>query len=136
LLDAPSRIVYIEDNIANVKLVERILHGAANDYELVPAMQGRLGVDLARELRPALILMDLHLPDLTGEEVLHLLRDDPDTSSIPVVVVSADATSNHIQRLQTAGASAYLTKPFNVRELLSTIAELITIQETAGSRRF
>jgi signal transduction histidine kinase/ActR/RegA family two-component response regulator len=117
-------VLYIEDNLANVTLVQRIM-AQRNDIELLPAMQGRLGVDLARQHRPALILMDLHLPDITGEEVLQQLRDDPVTRSIPVVVVSADATTGQMQRLQSAGATAYLTKPFNVRELLDTVTQLV-----------
>jgi signal transduction histidine kinase/CheY-like chemotaxis protein len=122
--DVRHAVVYIEDNLANITLVQRII-AQRNDIELLPAMQGRLGIDLARQHRPALILMDLHLPDIPGEEVLQRLRDDPVTRSIPVVVVSADATTGQIQRLQAAGASAYLTKPFNVRELLDTVTQLV-----------
>jgi signal transduction histidine kinase/CheY-like chemotaxis protein len=122
--DSVHRVLYIEDNLANITLVQRIL-AERPDIELVPAMQGRLGVDLAHQHRPHLILLDLHLPDIQGDEVLGLLRDDPDTASIPVVVVSADATPGQVQRLQSAGAVAYLTKPFNVRELLHTIDEYL-----------
>jgi signal transduction histidine kinase/CheY-like chemotaxis protein len=118
------RILYIEDNLANITLVQRILAGRT-DIELVPAMQGRLGLELAREHRPALILMDLHLPDVSGEEVLHDLREDPATRKIPVIVVSADATTGQVQRLQAAGASAYLTKPFNVRALLESVDDAL-----------
>jgi signal transduction histidine kinase/CheY-like chemotaxis protein len=123
--DGPhSVILYIEDNMANLKLVQRILANRG-DIHIVPAMQGRLGLELARQHRPSLILLDLHLPDTDGDTVLQQLRDDPSTSSIPVVILSADATTSHIQRLQTAGASAYLTKPLNVRQLLATIDELL-----------
>jgi signal transduction histidine kinase/ActR/RegA family two-component response regulator len=118
------RVLYIEDNLANITLVQRILAGR-DDIELVPSMQGRLGLELARQHHPALILMDLHLPDMPGEEVLQVLREDPATRSIPVIVVSADATTGQVQRLQAAGASAYLTKPFNVRALLQTIDEAL-----------
>lgn len=117
-------VLYIEDNLANLKLVQRILEHR-NDIELIPAMQGRLGVDLARQHQPALILLDLHLPDIGGDLVLQQLRDDPDTRSIPIVIVSADATMGQVQRLQTAGASAYLTKPLNVAELIRTVDELL-----------
>jgi signal transduction histidine kinase/CheY-like chemotaxis protein len=110
------KILYIEDNVSNLRLVERIL-ARDGDIELVSAMQGRLGVELAREHRPALILLDLHLPDIAGDEVLRQLRDDPETSSIPVVVVSADATAGQITRLLAEGARAYLTKPLDVSEL-------------------
>lgn len=118
------RILYIEDNLANLRLVERILQGR-DDIELVAAMQGRLGLDLARQHTPVAILLDLHLPDIAGEEVLRALRDDPSTASIPVVILSADATPGHIQRVLAAGAHSYLTKPIDVRELLRTIDSLI-----------
>ncbi|MBI5087438.1 MAG: response regulator [Actinobacteria bacterium] len=122
--ESAQHVLYIEDNLANITLVQRIL-ADRGDIELVPAMQGRLGVDLAHQRRPDLILLDLHLPDIQGDEVLRQLRDDPATASIPVVVVSADATAGQVQRLQSAGAVAYLTKPFNVRELLQTIDEYL-----------
>jgi CheY-like chemotaxis protein len=89
-------------------------------------MQGRLGLDLARQQQPALILLDLHLPDIPGDEVLQILRDDPLTRSIPVIMVSADATTGQIQRLKSAGAKAYLTKPFNVKELLQAVTETLS----------
>jgi signal transduction histidine kinase/CheY-like chemotaxis protein len=111
-----KKILYIEDNISNLRLVERIL-ARDDDIELVSAMQGRLGPELAREHQPALILLDLHLPDISGHEVLRQLRDDPLTSGIPVVVVSADATAGQIRRLLAEGAFAYLTKPLDVGEL-------------------
>jgi len=83
---APKRkILYIEDNLSNLRLVERIL-SRDGDIEIVSAMQGRLGPELAREHQPELILLDLHLPDTTGDEVLRQLRDDPSTASIPVAV--------------------------------------------------
>jgi signal transduction histidine kinase len=122
----PSRkILYIEDNISNLRLVERVLQ-RDGDVELVTAMQGRLGVELAREHQPAMILLDLHLPDVTGDEVLRQLRDDPHTSTIPVVVVSADATSRQIKRLLAEGASAYLTKPLDIAELRGLVDSLPT----------
>ncbi|MGH9085821.1 MAG: ATP-binding protein [Acidimicrobiales bacterium] len=112
-------VLYIEDNLSNITLVERVF--APREVEVVAAMQGSLGVELAREHRPALVLLDLHLPDMGGEEVLQRLRDDPSTASIPVVIVSADATRGQIQRLLTAGATSYLTKPIDVQQLLATL---------------
>jgi CheY-like chemotaxis protein len=120
-------VVYIEDNLANLKLVQRVV-AKRDDVEIIPAMQGRLGIELAREHRPVLILLDLHLPDLDGEQVLQRLRDDPDTAAIPVIIVSADATTGGIQRMLSAGAVAYLTKPFDVRELLRIFDELLPAQ--------
>jgi CheY-like chemotaxis protein len=115
-----QRVLHIEDNLANLKLVERIL-GDRHDIEVIAAMQGRLGLELAREHQPALILLDLHLPDVRGDEILQRLLQDPATARIPVVMVTADATPRQVQRLLSAGASAYLTKPINVQELLQIL---------------
>jgi CheY-like chemotaxis protein len=120
-------VLYIEDNLANLKLVERVFENRT-DVNIIPALQGRLGLELAMEHRPALILLDLHLPDIQGDEVLQRLRDDPQTATTPVIILSADATPGQIQRLLTAGASAYLTKPLNVRELIRTVDELLDTQ--------
>jgi signal transduction histidine kinase/CheY-like chemotaxis protein len=117
------KVLYIEDNLANLKLVERLV-SQRPEIEIVPSMQGSLGVELARQHRPALILLDLHLPDVDGEEILHRLRVDPATASIPVVVISADATPGRVQRLLAGGAIDYLTKPFDVRRLLRLLNDL------------
>ncbi|HEX4492634.1 MAG TPA: hybrid sensor histidine kinase/response regulator [Acidimicrobiia bacterium] len=116
-------VLYIEDNLANAKLVERILD-ATEGFRYLPAREGRLGLDLARQTHPAVVLLDLNLPDLDGEEVLAALRADPATAAVPVVVLSADATPGRIQRVMGRGASAYLAKPFDVDELLDKLAEL------------
>src|SRR5439155_517021 len=82
-----------------------------------------LGPPLARrrEHAPDLILLDLHLPDIGGEEVLSRLRSDPKVEDVPVIVLSADATPGQIERLRARGANAYLTKPLDVQQLLETL---------------
>lgn len=117
-------LLYIEDNLANLKLVQRVV-AHRSDVEIIPAMQGGLGIDLARQHQPALILLDLHLPDISGDRVLQQLRQHPATATIPVVIVSADATAGQKQRLLTAGASEYLTKPYEVQELLRIIDDAL-----------
>jgi CheY-like chemotaxis protein len=89
-------------------------------------MQGSLGLDLARQHRPDLVLLDLGLRDLPGEEVLRLLREDPRTQDIPVIVVSAEATPTQIRKLMASGAMAYLTKPIDVRRFLALMDETLT----------
>ena len=91
-------MLLIEDNLSNVTLVERVFVQRPG-VEVMTAMQGRFGLELAREHQPDLILLDLHLPDLGGDHVLQRLRDDPATASIPVVIVSADATEGQVRRL-------------------------------------
>lgn len=126
------KVLYIEDNLANVSLVRRIL-SEREGVELVPAMQGRLGVELGREHRPDLVLLDLHLPDISGCEVLQQLREEPATNATPVVIVSADATPGQVQRLLNAGALAYLTKPIEVAALLALIDEHVLGSKPASA---
>jgi signal transduction histidine kinase/CheY-like chemotaxis protein len=121
----PARVVlYVEDNLSNLRLIERVL-AHRPDIRLHPAMQGRLGLDLAREHRPDLILLDLHLPDMPGEELLLRLRAIPETREIPVVVISADATPGQVSRLLASGARAYLTKPLDLKKFLALLDEVL-----------
>jgi CheY-like chemotaxis protein len=113
-------VLYVEDNPSNVKLVERLVAGRP-EVTLLVAMEGRIALELAREHQPSLILLDLNLPDMSGEEVLRRLRAEPRTSATPVVVVSADATPGQVQRLRANGATDYLTKPFDIARLLAVI---------------
>jgi signal transduction histidine kinase/CheY-like chemotaxis protein len=111
-------VLYVEDNLSNRELMERIF-ATRPGIKLISAMQGRLALDLAREHVPHLILLDIHLPDLQGDEVLRQLRADPQTKHIPVAMVSADATQGQIQRLLAAGAQTYFTKPLDIKKLLA-----------------
>jgi CheY-like chemotaxis protein/anti-sigma regulatory factor (Ser/Thr protein kinase) len=121
---APATLLYVEDNLANLSLVETILQSRPG-WRTVPALQGQLGVELAREHRPDLVLLDLHLPDIPGEEVLRRLRADERTAGIPVVVISADATHAMVDRLRAAGADAYLTKPLDIDEFLAAVERFL-----------
>ena len=116
------KILYIEDNLPNLSLVEQML-AELPGIELLTAIQGRLGFDLAIKHNPDLILLDLHLPDLPGWEVLKQLKRHLATSHIPVVVISADATRRQVDRLMAAGAHSYLTKPLEMAEFYRTIEE-------------
>jgi signal transduction histidine kinase/ActR/RegA family two-component response regulator len=119
-----KRVLYVEDMVENMRLVERVLTRRPS-VTLIPAMLGAIAQDLARDHRPHLILLDLHLPDIPGEEVMRRLQADPSTSGIPILVLSADATQDHIDRLLATGAAAYLTKPFAFGDLLRTIDDLL-----------
>lgn len=126
---AASTVLYIEDNLANLKLIERIFEEYPK-ITLLSAMQGSIGLDLAREHHPDLILLDLHLPDMNGDEVLRRLREGAGTRDIPVVMLSADATPRQIERLLTPpeghpGAKEYLTKPLNVKQFLSVLKNIL-----------
>jgi signal transduction histidine kinase len=120
LTGGPFAVLHIEDNPSNVELVERIL-GMQPAVTVTVAMRGRQGLDLARDDPPDLVLLDLHLPDIPGEEVLRTLRGDPRTSGVPVVVISADATPGQVERILAEGAQDYLTKPLDVQRLLEVV---------------
>jgi PAS domain S-box-containing protein len=125
------RILYIEDNFSNVTLVDQML-AERPALELMTAMQGRVGLELARKHSPDLILLDLHLPDMPGWQVLAQLKADHLTREIPVVVISADATTPQIKRLLSAGARAYLTKPIDIAEFFRAIDEALLPAEAAA----
>jgi PAS domain S-box-containing protein len=123
-------VLCVEDNPANFRLIERILK-LRPGVRLLSAAQGRLGIDLARQYLPDLIFLDLHLPDIQGDEVLRQLRADGATHDIPVVMLSADATPRQVERLLAAGANRYLLKPLDVKEFLRILDE--TLRETSSA---
>jgi PAS domain S-box-containing protein len=113
-------VLYVEDNLSNITLIEHIIVHRPH-VKLVAAMQGRLGLDLAREHRPDLVLLDLHLPDISGEDVLHGLRQEPALQNTPVIIISADATRGRIERLQSMGVLDYLPKPLDIKRFLQLL---------------
>jgi PAS domain S-box-containing protein len=117
---ARCRVLYIEDTLTNIHFVEAVLRRRPS-VELIPAMMGQLGVDLAREHRPDLILLDMHLPDLTGEEVLKRLREQEETRTVPVVVLTADATEATRTPAVEEQANGFITKPIGVQTLLDLV---------------
>ncbi len=122
--DSLGTVLYVEDNVSNLRLIEMVLDQTPG-IALLSAQQGLLGLEIARARRPDLILLDLHLPDLPGWEVLTMLQDDPATRDIPTVVISADATPGRIERLRAAGAVDYLTKPIDVPKLLGVLHQYL-----------
>ena len=128
---ARRTVLYVEDNLSNVRLIEHIL-GRRSHVDLLVAMQGRIGLEMAQAHRPDLILLDLHLPDMSGEDVLRELRADPRSAATPIVILSADATSDQPARLIARGATGYLTKPFNIPRVLEVIDHLDAAQQYLG----
>jgi CheY-like chemotaxis protein len=120
----PCDVLYIEDDPVNFTLVERILEFRPA-LKLMHARSGGSGVELAVAHRPKLVLLDLNLPDMHGSEVLRQLQGESQTADIPVVVLSADATPSQIERLLTAGARNYLTKPFDIDPFLAVVDEMV-----------
>ena len=118
-------VLYVEDNPSNITLLERMLAHLPG-LRLMVAVRGKLGIDLAFEHRPDLILLDLGLPDMDGEEVLRQLKADQRTAETPVVVISGDAMPHRRQEMLALGASIFITKPFDKRQLLGIIDDETT----------
>ncbi len=118
-------VLYIEDNNSNIELVENILNNARPGINLISTRYGKYALQLAIETSPALILLDLDLPDIHGSEVFKILNSDFRTKHIPVAVVTANAMLQQKEKLLNAGVQKYLTKPFEVNDLLSIIDEFI-----------
>ncbi len=129
--DAPRRtLLYVEDNPANLKLVEQIIARHA-DIRLLSAVNGNLGIELARDEQPEVILMDINLPGISGFEALKILREDPATAHIPVLAISASAMPLDIRKGLEAGFFRYLTKPIRVNEFMAALNMAL---EFAGSQ--
>jgi PAS domain S-box-containing protein len=118
---APLRtLLYVEDNPANLKLVEQLI-ARRSDIRLLSAVNGNLGISLARDHQPDVILMDINLPGMSGIEALKILREDAATAHIPVVALSANAMPRDIQKGLQSGFFWYLTKPIKVVEFMDVI---------------
>ncbi len=117
-------VLHIEDNDPNQRLIEMLLSQRPS-LRLLTASRGGEGLELAQKYHPDLILLDVHLPDTSGEDVLQDLRADEGTRDVPVVIVSADAASIKHHQLHAIGANNYLLKPFNVRQFLEILDEYL-----------
>ena len=115
-------ILYVEDNEFNLKIVRKLL--SRTSYRLLEAVDGEQGVATALRELPDLILMDIQLPKLSGLDATRMLRGDPKTAQVPIIVVTSFALSGDNKKAQDAGASAYLAKPYSPRELLAMIRKL------------
>jgi two-component system, cell cycle response regulator DivK len=116
---AGARILVVEDNERNMKLLRDVLQ--ASGYGTLEAGNGEQAVTLAAEHRPALVLMDVRLPDMDGLEALRRLRADQQTASIPVIAVTAQAMKGDRERFIEAGFDGYLSKPVDIDELLAAV---------------
>ena len=115
-------VLYIEDNPSNVRLMQRVFQRRPA-VRLIHGASGADGLRLARQEHPDLIFLDLHLPDMSGEDVLRELSSDPSLRRIPVAILSADVTSAHTRQLDVSGAIAYLTKPLEIAAVLQLLDE-------------
>jgi CheY-like chemotaxis protein len=131
---APLRtLIYVEDNPANLQLVEQLI-ARRPDMRLLTAVNGNMGIELARASRPEVILMDINLPGMSGTEAMKILHKDPATAHIPVVALSANAIPRDIERGLGAGFFRYLTKPIKVNEFMDTLDVALEFAEKEISR--
>jgi CheY-like chemotaxis protein len=126
-------VLYVEDNPANLTLVEQLMARHA-DMHLISARDGNQGVTIARSAQPEVILMDINLPGLNGLEAMKILRADPATSHIPIVALSANALPRDIKKGVDAGFFRYLTKPIKVKELMDTLSEALELADQTRPR--
>jgi len=113
-------LLYIEDNPANLALVGQLIK-RRSDLKLLTAINGHLGIQLARDYQPEVILVDINLPDISGIGVLEILREDSTTSHILVIALTSDALPRQIDKGIEAGFFRYLTKPFKLNDLMDAL---------------
>jgi two-component system cell cycle response regulator DivK len=116
-------ILYIEDNEYNRKIVRQLL--SRTSYRLLEAVDGESGVAQAQHELPDLILMDVQLPKMSGLEATRILKADPRTAHIPIIVITSFALSGDREKAAAAGATSYLAKPYSPRELLTLVREVL-----------
>ena len=127
-------LLYVEDNLANMELVEQLI-ARRSDIKLLTAINGHLGIVMARACMPDVILMDINLPGLSGFGALKVLRNDPATAHIPMIALSANAVPRDIERGMEAGFFRYLTKPIKVREFMDALDLTFEFARVQGLER-
>ena len=120
---AGELILIVEDNEKNLKLVRDVLQ--FKGYQTIEAVTGEDGVRLAKERRPALVLMDIQLPGIDGITALGQLRADAATRAIPVIAVTASAMTHDRQKIMAAGFDGYQTKPIKVKEFVEAVRAML-----------
>jgi two-component system cell cycle response regulator DivK len=127
---APPTILIVEDHELNMKLLHDLLE--VHGYGILQAREGLVALELARQHHPSLILMDIQLPDISGLEVVRLLKEDERTRTIPIVAVTAFAMAGDEQRMLAGGCDAYVSKPISIRDFLRLVEEFVSHSQ-AGS---
>ena len=129
----PLRILlYVEDNPANLELVEQLV-ARRSDLRLLSAADGNLGIEFARAYQPAVILMDINLPGISGMEAMKILRADPATAHIPIIALSANAVPRDVEKSLEAGFFNYLTKPIKVDQFMAALDVALKFSQPASA---
>ena len=121
-----AKILIVEDNALNVKLFCDLL--AAHGHEPRPVTDGRYALDEARDFQPDLVITDIQLPHVTGLELIRMMRDDRKLKDVPIMAVTAYAAAADEERIRSAGAQAYVSKPISVAKFVAQVNELLGIQ--------
>jgi two-component system, cell cycle response regulator DivK len=123
-------ILIVEDDEKSRRLVRDVL--GHKGYRTLESESAEEGIRLAREFKPALILMDIQLPGMNGMQALALLRADPDTKDIPVIAVTASAMTHDREKIMAAGFDGYQRKPLNITEFLEAVREMLARRPAGG----
>jgi two-component system, cell cycle response regulator DivK len=126
-LRVAKTVLIVEDNELNMKLFHDLL--ASHGYDTVGTSSGIEALELARAHRPDLILMDIHLPDVSGLEVTKWIKGDPELRRIPVVAVTAFAMNGDEERIRQGGCEAYLSKPISIAKFMETVRSFLSVAE-------
>ena len=127
-----SRILVADDNQQNCELLVEYLAG--EDYEIVTAFDGRQTLDRVRDAEPDLVLLDIMMPKLSGYEVCQLMKQDPETQSIPILMVTALNETGDIEKAVEAGCDDFLSKPVNRLELQTRVRSLLRVRHLTNER--
>jgi CheY-like chemotaxis protein len=126
-------LLYVEDNPANLELVEQLI-SRRSDLHLLSAADGNMGIEFARTYQPQVILMDINLPGISGIDAMRILRADPTTTHIPIIAVSANAAPGDIAKGLHAGFFRYITKPIKVSQFMEALNEALVFSQTQEGR--
>ena len=118
-------ILIVEDDPKSLTLVRDLLQ--VSGYSTIEATDGKLGIELARTKKPDLILMDIQMPEIDGLEATRILKMDTTTRNIPIIALTAFAMKGDKERVLEAGCDGYLIKPIDIKELLKTVTEYLSV---------
>jgi two-component system, OmpR family, alkaline phosphatase synthesis response regulator PhoP len=121
-VETKKKILVVDDEPNVRRLLDKILN---KNYEVIEAEDGRQAIEMANTRKPDVILMDMMMPKMDGLTACHMIRNDPGTRSIPIIMVTAIGFELNIKLSQQMGASGYVTKPFSSEDLLNKITEVL-----------
>lgn len=125
-----AKILIVEDNALNVKLFCDLL--GAHGHDARPVTDSRVAIESAREFKPDLVITDIQLPHVTGLDLIHLIREDRQLKSVPIMAVTAYAGADDEERIRAAGAEAFVSKPISVKKFVAVVDELLGAPAEAG----